>query len=177
MLKYRKFSDDEIKKICSSIVILIDKREKSSYMKNWCDHKNRCKYKDFTLTQGDYSFMLPMNEEFGIMHDMYFDKEIVVERKSGWAELSTNFTKNRTRFEEELAMFNGKMEILVADTWDILFQGLYGTQYDRRSFIASVFSFQHRYGVHFDCVSNEAFPVYVYGLFYYHLRSVLKGEQ
>ena len=177
MLKYRKFTDDEIKKICGSIIILIDKREKSTYMKDWCNHKNRCKYKDFSLSQGDYSFMLPSNEEFGITHDMYFDREIVVERKNSLDEISQNFTKNRTRFEEELAMFNGKMTIAIMDTWDNLFMGKYDSKYDRRSFIASIMSFEHRYNVSFKFMTNEAFPVYVYGYFYYYLRSMLKGEQ
>jgi len=177
MLKNRKFTDDEIKKICSSLVVLIDRREKTSYMKDWCNHKSRCQYKEVTLSQGDYSFMLPANEEFGITHDLYFDREIVVEKKSGWDELSQNLTKNRSRFEEELAMFNGKMAILVLEPHDTLFMGTYTSKYDRKSFIASVMTFRHRYNVTFESVTSEAFPVWVYGYLYYYLRSVLKGEQ
>jgi len=177
MIKYRKFTDDEIKKICGSIIILIDKREKSTHVKEWCDHKSRCKYKDITLSQGDYSFYLEAMPEYGIMSDLYFDKDIVVERKNSLDEISQNMTKNRARFEEELAMFNGKMTIAIADTWDNLFQGKYKAQYDRKSFIASIMSFEHRYDVAFKFVSDEAFPVYIYAYFYYFLRELLKNGE
>ena len=177
MLEYRKFTDDQIKTICKNITILIDRREKSTIMEDWCSHKDRCKIEKVTLTQGDYSFKLSAMPEFGINEDLYFDKKIVVERKNSLDEISQNFTKNRTRFEEELATFNGKMTIVITDTWDNLFQGKYQSKYDRVSFIASIQSFTHRYGVTFEMMSEEAFPVFVYTYFYYYLRSILKGEQ
>lgn len=177
MLKYRKFSDDDIKKICKNITILIDKREKSDLMEKWCSHKNRCNIEKITLSQGDYSFKLCAMPEYGINEDLYFDKEIVIERKNSLDEISQNFTKHRARFEEELAMFNGKMTVVITDTWDNLFMGKYQAKYDRVSFIASIQSFTHRYGITFEMMSEEAFPVFVYTYFYYYLRSILKGEQ
>lgn len=176
MLKYRKFTDDEIRKICKNITILIDSREKSTSVKEWCDHKNRCKYKVQKLDQADYSFMLPSMPEFGIPHDLYFDREIAIERKNSLDEIATNFTKHRTRFEEELATYTGKMIIVIEDKWDNLFLGNYKSQYNRLSFIASVMAFEHRYYTSFRFMSKEAFPVFVYTQFYYYLRSILKGE-
>lgn len=176
MIQYRKFTDDEIKKICKNIVILIDTREKSDHVEKWASHKNRCETKRIKLDQADYSFMLKAMPEFGIDQDLYFDREIAIERKNSLDELAQNFTKNRSRFEEELAMFNGKLAIVVSDTWDNLFTGSYQSQYNRQAFIGTVQSFTHRYGVSFHMMSDLAFPVFVYTYFFYWLRSKLKGE-
>jgi hypothetical protein len=176
MIQYRKFSDDEIKKICSNMIILIDSREKSDYVLKWCSHKNRCETKVMKLDQGDYSFMVKAVPELGITEDLYFDRKIVIERKNSLDELSQNFTKNRSRFEEELAMFKGKMDIVISDSWDALFMGRYSSNYNRQAFIGTLQSFKHRYNVNFQFMSDEAFPVFVYTNFYYYLRSLLKGE-
>lgn len=177
MLEYRKFTDDEIKKICKNIVILVDKREKSTYVKDWCAHKNRCKTEDFTLEQGDYSFKLPAMPEYGITTDLYFDRKIAIERKNSLDEISRNFTDGRSRFKEEFAMFPGKMTVIINDTWTNLFMGKYKSGYNRVSFIGSVQSFSHRYDISFQFMTVEEFPVFVYTHFYYYLRSILKGEQ
>jgi ERCC4-type nuclease len=177
MIEYRKFTDIEIKKICKNICILIDSREKKCQnVKDWCSHKNRCEYKTIKLDNGDYSFMLKAMPEFGIIQDMYFDKKIVIERKNSLDEISQNFTKSRTRFEEEMATYSGKMIIVVEDKWDNLFLGNYKSKYNRISFIASVMAFEHRYGISFRFMSKEAFPIFIYGQFYYYLRSLLKRE-
>lgn len=176
MLEYRKFTDDEIKKICKNIVILIDSREKKSQnVKDWCDYKNRYKYEVRKLDQGDYSFYLPAMPEFGITHDLYFDKKIVIEKKNSLDELSQNFTKHRARFEEELSMCPARMTIVVNDKWDNLFQQNYNAKYSHHSFIGSIMSFEHRYGVDFRFISTEGFPVFVCMQFYYYLREILKN--
>lgn len=176
MFKYRKFSDDEIKQICKNIVILIDTREKTSHIKEWLDYKNRCQYKTIKLDYGDYSFMVKAIPELGIIEDLYFDKSIVIEKKSSLDELSQNFTTNRARFEEELAMFKGKMVVVIEDTWDNLFTGNYQAKYNRKAYIGTLQAFEHRYNVPFKFMSSKAIPVFIYTYFYYYLRSLLKGE-
>jgi hypothetical protein len=177
MFKYRKFTDDEIKQICKNMVIICDTREKSTHIKEWLSYKNRCEFKDMKLDHADYSFMVKAIPELGILEDMYFDKIIAIERKNSLDELSQNFTKNRTRFEEELSMFKGKMVVIIEDSWDNLFTGTYSSEYNRQAFIGTLQSFEHRYGVSFKFMSEKAIPVYIFTFFYYFLRSTLKGEQ
>lgn len=173
-----KFTDAEIDKILTeSMVILIDKRDKpdkNTHITDWITKKNRGMYERVTLANGDYSCMLKANPEYGIMHDMYFDKEIVIERKANWEEISNNFTTKRSQFEHELSSYNGQMIIMIEDTWTRLFMGTYDTQYNRRSFIASVMTFWNRYNVPFACVNKEESAVFIFTLLRYYLREKLK---
>lgn len=82
------------------MVILIDTREKeNSHITNYFDKKG-IKYKKQALEFGDYSFMLPQVD--GLTgNELYFHKEIIIERKNSLEELSGNLGKNRDRFEKE----------------------------------------------------------------------------
>lgn len=175
-MQYRKFNDKEIKQICKNMVILIDTREKSfKNISDWLEYKNRCEYKKIKLDNGDYSFMVKAIPELGITNNLYFDKKYVIERKKSLDELAGNFGKGRTRFEEELGTFKGKMDIVIQDSWDNLYQGIYNSDYGRKSFISTISSFEHRYDVSFKFISSEAIPVYIFSSCYYYLREMLKG--
>jgi len=175
LLKYQKFSDDDIKKICKNIEIIIDTREKAcKNVKEWCDHKNRCKYRVEKLDYGDYSFYLPAIPEYGINEPMHFAKHFVIEKKNSLDEISQNFTKERSRFKHEINMCPAKMIICINDEWTNLFQGNYKSKYNRTSFIASVMSFEHEYDINFRFVNEKEFPVFIYTQFYYYLRNLLK---
>ena len=81
-----------MEELISSIVILIDTREKSfSHITDYFDRKD-IKYKKKALAYGDYSFMLEQNEKLSIPRPLYFDKKIVVERKGSLEEISGNLT-------------------------------------------------------------------------------------
>lgn len=174
MLKNRKFNDKEINLILKNMVILIDKREKTDHIKKWMEYKNRCEVKDMSLSQGDYSFMIKAIPELGILNDLYYDREICIEKKSGLNEISQNFTKHRARFEHELSTYPGKMVILIEDCWSNLFQGNYDANYNRKSFIGSVMAFYHRYNVPFHFQKKEEMGVFIYTFFRYYMREKLK---
>ena len=56
-------------------------------------------HKQKKLIYGDYSFLLPADPELGIVRDVYFNDQIVIERKASLEELSGNMTHNRQQFE------------------------------------------------------------------------------
>ena len=174
MLNYRNFSDKDINLILKNMVILIDKKEKTDHIKQWLSYKNRCEYMDFSLSQGDYSFMIKPVPELGITEELFFDRHICIEKKSGLDEISQNFTKHRARFEHELSAYPGKMVILIEDSWSNLFQGNYRANYNRKSFIGSVMAFYHRYDVPFHFQKKEEMGVFIYTFFRYWLRERLK---
>ena len=175
MLNNRKFTDKEIDTILDNMIILVDTRERSNlHILDWCEYKNRVETKKMGLPNGDYSFMLKAIPELGIPNDMYFHKEFVIERKNSLDEISQNFTKNRARFEHELSSYKGKLIIAIEDSWTNLFQGNYKSDYGRRSFIGSVFAFEHRYDVSFRFLKKEEIAVFIYGEMRYFLREKLK---
>jgi ERCC4-type nuclease len=175
MLKNRNFTDNEVEKILKNMVLLVDSREKSNqHILEWCSYKNRVETKKIGLPNGDYSCMLKAIPELGIPTDLYFHDEFVIERKNSLDEISQNFTKNRARFEHELGTHKGKLIIAIEDTWTNLFQGNYNSSYNRKSFIGSVFAFEHRYDVSFRFLKQEEMGVFIYGEMRYFLREKLK---
>ena len=103
MLLNYKYTDTELKELLKSITICVDKREKENgHIIEWFD-KKKIPYVNKSLSTLDYTFYLPRNPELGIQRDIWFDKDIAIERKASLTELSGNFAQNRDRFEKEMS--------------------------------------------------------------------------
>lgn len=150
MLSKYRFTKDELTKLKESMVILIDTREKKNdHIKSVFD-KGNIKYESYKLDFGDYSFKIPANEELGIDRDLYFDHEIVVERKANLEELSQNFTKLRANLKKELAIApQRKVMLIEGHSYTDLCHSFYDTNYPNKAFLASLHSFWHRFNCPF----------------------------
>lgn len=148
MLKNYKFSDKEKTAILSSMVYVIDTREKrNEHIVQKMDDKG-IKYIKRKLDYGDYSFYIPKNEDLGIHRDIWFDQEIVIERKASLEELSGNLTTSRARFKEELSLApKHKVLLIESNCYDDLICGNYMTNYDKKSFLATL----HKYWFKYEC--------------------------
>jgi ERCC4-type nuclease len=171
----REYKDKEIKQIISSMVVLIDSREKvNSHIKMWLK-SNKIGYMDYTLGFGDYSFMILKNESLDILENTYFTDEIVVERKANAEEISGNFAQNRERFKREFERSNGVLRLLIEDTnYADICEGKYKTKFPKESFVGSLHSFQEQYNCPFFFTDKEHSGKYIYNTFYYYLRNKLK---
>jgi len=165
-------SDYNINKILDSAVILIDTREKENqHIIDWLE-KTKTPYEVKKLDYADYAMKIPKNETFGIMYDMLC--EYVVERKASLEEISGNLTEDRTRIEEELWRGLGHIDIVIENgSVDDIYQAKYRTKYDHKAFIATLLSFQRRYGMRFHFVSKLNSPKYIYALLKYGAREEL----
>ena len=125
------YTDTEIKKLVKNMVILVDTKEKvNDHILNYFDKKD-IKYKKKSLDYGDYSFMLKANEKLGIPKDVWFDKLVVIERKSSLKEISNNLTSERSRFEKELALAPKDKVILIENaSYEDIALGNYDTKYN-----------------------------------------------
>lgn len=102
----RVFTDKEIKKIKDNLTILVDTREqKNQHILDFFDKKN-IKYRVHKLDYGDYSCMIPGGTIEGQAQDIYFDRDIVIERKACIDELASNFKDDGVRVKTELAHIN-----------------------------------------------------------------------
>lgn len=109
-----------------------------------------------------------------------FENHIVIERKNSLDELAICFTKGRERFENE---FKRKSEagsncilLIENDNLKKLRGHTYRSNLSPKSFEASIWSWKHRYDYEvFFCDSKDV-GLYIYNVFYYYVRSVLKGE-
>jgi len=155
---------------------LIDTREKvNEHIIDYFDRKN-IKYKKKALDYGDYSFMIPKNEQLSIPRDLYFMKKIVIERKANLEEISNNLTKERDRFEKELSLAPKEKVVLIenADYSDIS-KGNYNTKYNKKSFWASIHSMWFKYSVPFIFMPDNKYSgLFIKGYFEYYFKNYIK---
>ncbi len=175
MIENYHYTDKEIDQIINSMVILVDKREKeNSHILNYFD-KKKISYINKSLSQGDYSFYIPKNESLSILRDYYFDNQICIERKASLEELSGNFTQQRDRFEKELSLCKAKLILMIENAnYSDIIEGKYNTQYNKKSYWASLHSFWFKYNLPFMFIPNNDYSgVFIRGVFTYYLKNVL----
>jgi ERCC4-type nuclease len=169
------FTDGEIKKLLASMVVLIDTREQDNgHLIRYFDQK-KIPYESKKLDYGDYSVLLPRNEELGVNRDIFFDNSVIVERKGSLSELAGNLTKDRTRFESELIRAKGANIALMIEnaTYADLVMGRYRSDYNAKSFVATLATYSARYGLDVNFVEKELAGNWIYHRLYYAVREEL----
>ncbi len=169
------YTDKEKKEILNNMVVLVDTREQENKHILEFFNKKKVKYKNKKLDYGDYSFMLPEMPELGILKPLFFDNEIVIERKGSLTELSGNLTEGRERFEKELIRKkDSKFYLMIEDgSWEDIQSGCYNTKYNPVSFLATLNAYIARYGIDINFVTKYYAGIFIFGLFNYHLREVI----
>ena len=162
--------------ILDSIWIVMDTREQNTHIQDWLLRKGKNVLVK-KLDYGDYSYMIPKNESLGISEDVFMDKEIVIERKSGFEELINNICDNNgCRLEKELRDYQGYMTICIEDFYDKACLGEYSGGFNRRALLGKLATFEHKYKRPVKYFSKESMPVHVWTHFYYHLRYKILEE-
>ena len=176
MLANFYYSDKEVDTLVKSLVILIDTREQvNEHITNVYDKRN-IPYKKRALKYGDYSFMIPANEALNIPRDLYYDNEIVVERKASLEELSGNLTQDRGRFEKELSLAPKTKVLLVEDaSYEDIAAGKYSTEYNRKSFLGSLHTYWFRYNIPVFFMSDKKYSaLFIRNYFEYYMKERLR---
>lgn len=177
MLGKYKYTEAEEKELLSSIVILVDTKEKvNNHITDYFD-AHGIPYKKKALQNGDYSFYVPKNEKLSIMRDTYFNDEIFIERKANLEELSANLSAERARFEKEMTTAKAKKKYLLIENagYEDVVNGNYDTQYNKKSYLGSIHSFNHKYDLQIVFMKERAYtPIYIYGVMQYYLRGQIR---
>lgn len=158
------------------MIILVDTREKKNDHITDAFDKNKIAYKKKALDYGDYSFMLPKNEALAIPRDMLFDKKVVIERKGSLEEISGNLTNGRDRFEKELCLAPKTKVLLIENgNYSDVATGNYQTQYNKKSFLASLHSFWFKYDTPIMFMpDNKYSALFIKKYFEYYLKNYLR---
>lgn len=177
MLERLKYTEDELKRLMRSMVVIVDTREKSNkHITDYFD-KHKISYEVRALEYGDYSFYIPPDESLSISREMTFEKEIMIERKNSAEELSICLTKTRSRFEDEFIKANNAKKYLVVENcnYEDIVNGNYDSQYNSKAFLGSLHSFDHKYDLRIVFIPDNSYtPIYIYGVLQYYLRDILK---
>ena len=176
MIDKFKYSDKEINEISKSIVILIDTREKDNNHIISAFEKNNIAFEKRALDRCDYSFYIPKNEVLNIPRDLYFDKEVAIERKSSLDEIANNWTKERDRFEKEMALAPpNKLLLIESCNYSDIVEGNYRSKYNKKSFLATFHTFQHRYNLPIIFMPQKQHSaLFIKKYFEYYLKEYLR---
>lgn len=158
------------------MTLLVDTREKNwNHIKKYCD-KAGLRYKTKALPYGDYSFLIPANDELNIPRDLVFYNDIVIERKGSLEELSGNLTQQRDRLEKELTLApKHKVLIIENATYGDMVSGNYKTRYNNKAFWASIHSFWHKYDIPIIFMPDIKYTgFFIRGYFEYYLKKYFK---
>lgn len=178
MLERYHYTQSEKDALLDSMIILVDTREhdgKNDHILNYFDSKNIL-WKKQKLDYGDYSFMVPQNEELGIPRDIYFDKEIMVERKASLDEFADNATEERNRIKKELAMAPPNKVLLIENgSYEDMINGNYRSKFSAKSYYGTIHSFWHEFNIPvFFMPNNKYSGIFIRGYFQYYLREVIR---
>lgn len=167
-----KYTDTELKKLLSSMIVLIDTREQvNQHITNYFQ-VNNIPYTAIKLDTGDYGAMVPQNFELGIYRDTYFP--FVVERKNSIDELASSIKEER--FEHELIRSQkSHFTLLVEGSYSDLIHGNYRSQYNPKALLARIKTFEARYNFSTTFLNDRQLSGnWIYNHLYYHVRAVLK---
>jgi len=171
-----KYTERELDELVNSMIILIDTRERKADHITESFDKNGIAYKKKALDYGDYSFALPQNDALSIPRDMYFDQKICIERKASLEEVSGNLTSERDRFEKELCLAPKTKVLLIENAnYSDVVTGNYQTQYNKKSFLASLHSFWFKYDIPIMFMpDNKYSALFIKKYFEYYLKNYLR---
>ena len=177
MIEKYKYTEQEQKELINSMVVIVDTREKKNeHITDYFD-KHNIAYERKALSCGDYSFYLKKNDQLSIPRPIYFDKSIIIERKSSLEELSNNLTSGRARFEEEFSISPAHKKYLLienANYFDVV-NGNYNSKYNSKSFLGSLHSFNHKFDLEVVFMPNNNYTaIYILGVFQYYLKNLIK---
>lgn len=175
-IRQYKYADKDIKKLISSIVVLVDTREKQNGHITDYLTKNNIAYEPTTLNYADYSFYIPAA---AAGEDIYFHRDIVIERKASLEELSNNLAQERERFEKEFLRAgndNAKLYLMVEDMggYSSIIGHKYNTQFAPAAFISSLKAWEARFNCNIQFIDKQYSGYFIVSTFKYFAREWLR---
>jgi len=158
------------------MTIVCDTREqKNDHITKYFDSKKIPWVKE-KLPYADYSFKIPCNEKLGITRELYFDKDVVIERKANLEELSNNFTTERNRIKNEFSNAPKNKVLLIENaSYEMMVDGNYNTKYNPKSFWATSLSMWNKYNIPVMFMKNPNYSgQFIYGYLYYYFYNIIK---
>ncbi|MET4560778.1 ERCC4-type nuclease [Lysinibacillus parviboronicapiens] len=175
MIRYQ-YTETELNNILKTMKIVVDSREQvNGHILEYLRSKD-VPIKLQKVDTGDYTAMIPRNEELGILRDIYLNS--CIERKASIDELVGNLGKDeRTRFENELIRASQHPFTLIVedpDGYKKILNGQYRSKYNPLALLGSLNTFKARYGFEIVYLDNKFSGNFIYYHFYYQMKNYLK---
>lgn len=160
------------------MTIIVDTREHEGANTHIIDYFNskNVPWIKRKLEYGDYSYYVPANPELGIMRDLWFDNEIIIERKANLDEFANNVTTDRSRIKKEFTLApKNKLLLIENASYSDMINGNYRSNYSAQSYYGTIHSFWHEFNLPVVFIEDPKYSgVFIRGHFQYHLRGLLK---
>lgn len=177
-------TDTQFKKLCNNIVILCQSNEqKNAHILDYFDSVG-IRYRQRSIRDGDYSFIVEACPELGIPCDLAFDDDLFIERKNSLQELAQSLygqkekktvvvdgekiskTDYNDAFLRELKRaINKPYKFLLVEQkggWSDLFDKRYPNNYSVEAFSSMLTVVEERYGLHVRFVRAEDMGKHIY---------------
>lgn len=169
----------EFQKLSSEFTLIVDTREHPTarFKSRMEAFENMgLKIERRALLAGDYSAILELPN--GDVID--FSHHIAIERKSDMHELMCCFSEDRRRFERELERAKNvgcNLHIVTEEgSYVDMLNGTFASYISPKAAIGTYHAFQTRYGAHFEWVTPETFPHYVFNLLRIYIMEYLMNH-
>ncbi|WP_144561662.1 ERCC4 domain-containing protein [Bacillus mycoides] len=171
-----KYTDKEINAILKTLTIVMDTREKASaHITDYLNQKG-VPLKIQKLNHGDYSCMVPKNEELGIFRDIYLNS--FIERKNGIDEITGNLQRDTQQaFINELIRAQDSKFVLFVEEPDFderIAKGMYRSKYDPKALKGRLESLKAKYNFEIVPMSKNMIGHNIYHRFYYQAKHYLR---
>lgn len=166
--------DKDIDKIIKSMYIIVDSRENlPNKITNYLEDIG-VEYDVRKLTSGDYSAIVPPNEELGFK-GIDFTDELVIERKMSNDEIIGNLTRGKDRFYREFDRFQGKIIIMIEDTYKNGLEEKHRSKLTKNQYVGLLHSLSISTESPFIFIDRESSAEFIYNTFKYSLKNKLKN--
>ena len=172
------FTQSQIDKILKEIVVLVDTREQENkHILDYFDKKG-IKYKVKKLEFGDYSAMICKNEELGILQDISFEDNFVIEKKNSLEEISGNLTNDRTRIENEFIRAkqrNCNIHLLIENSsYNDIYHHNYRTNFNEKAFCNSLLSMINKFNIKLHFIEKENTAIHMLRIMQIEIKNMFK---
>lgn len=163
----RRFTPKQYKTLLDNMVILVDTREKTNQKIIEYFDRNNIPYKVQSLSTGDYSFYVRACEELDMPYDLYYQDELVIERKNSVSEIAGNLNEKDSRFLRELGRFKEIKDVHIIvenDRLDDIIEHNYRSKMNELSFFRTILTLQRKYNFRLEFVKKENLGFVIYEL-------------
>lgn len=172
------FTKTEQEKILKSMTILVDSREKdgkNDHILSYFDSK-KIPWIKYKLDHGDYSCMVPADEELKIPKDLYFNNQICIERKNSLDEWAGDVTEDRAGVKKKFSQLPRKSIFVIENgSYADIINHNYRSRYDPKSYLGTLHSIWNEFDIPIIFMPDQKYTAtFIYCYFYYYLRGIIK---
>lgn len=160
------YTDKEYKELLKHLTVLITTNEQVNTWITDFFTKKKVPFANKALRTGDYCFKISAAPELGFARDTYFTDELFIERKNSLSELASSINNETFHYELKRAR-NIKHKFLIVEQpngWEGVITHDYRSQYNEKSFWATLFTFQIQYDLKILFVSRERMGLVIYSI-------------